>query len=160
MAEQVARNNLRWIWLSAIVIVLDQVIKLLVTKHLSYGQPIEILPFFNLILAHNTGAAFSFLSSAGGWQKYLFATIAIIVSIVIVIWMSKLHRTNNWTACALSLVLGGALGNLIDRVVHGYVIDFIQLHYHQYYWPDFNVADSAITVGAIMLIVALFRKNS
>ena len=151
---------LKWLWLSVLVIIFDQVTKYMVTDSLYLYQSIPILPSLNLVLAHNTGAAFSFLSDAGGWQRWFFVTLAIIVSIVIVVWITRLQLNEKRLAVALSLVLGGAIGNVWDRIAHGYVVDFIDIYYGSWHWPAFNVADSAICVGATLLIIdALFNKD-
>ncbi len=147
------RGKLIWLWLSVVVVGLDQLTKYLASANLEYGRPVELLPVFDLTLLHNTGAAFSFLAGAGGWQRWLFALLAAVVSIVLVVWLKRLKAHETWLAIALALVLGGALGNLYDRVVLGYVVDFISVHYQRYYFPAFNLADSGITVGAIMLII-------
>ena len=151
-------NWTRWLSLSALVIVLDQITKFWVTSRFQLGDSLTITPFFNLVLAYNTGAAFSFLADAGGWQQMFFTLIAVVAAIVIVV---LLRRPNNHPLfnTALALILGGALGNLFDRVRLGHVIDFIQVHGGGYYFPAFNVADSAITVGAALLIWDSFRKS-
>lgn len=148
-----SRSALVWLWLSAIIIVLDLAIKYWADAVLPYGIAHPQLPVFDLTLLYNKGAAFSFLAGAGGWQRWFFAVIAIGVSIVLLIWLARTQRTQRWLGCSLALVQGGAIGNLYDRIVHGYVIDYISLHYDQYYFPAFNLADAAITVGAIMLII-------
>ena len=154
----IRNSGLRWLWLSLLIVVLDQFTKWLATGQLSYGEQIAVIPaYFNITLLHNTGAAFSFLSDAGGWQRWFFAVIALGVSVGITIWLSRLHPSQRWLAIALGLVLGGAIGNLWDRLHLGYVVDFIQVYYQQWYWPAFNVADSAITVGATMLFIDAFR---
>jgi signal peptidase II len=140
-----------WLWLSAIVVVLDLATKALVTDAFRYGEVREVLPFFNLVLVHNTGAAFSFLAHAGGWQRWFFTAVAVGISVVLV-WMLRKPETNALLSCGLALVLGGALGNLYDRVTLGYVVDFVQLHAGGWYFPAFNVADSAISVGVVLLI--------
>ncbi|VAW89075.1 Lipoprotein signal peptidase [hydrothermal vent metagenome] len=151
---------LKWLWLSAVVIVLDQVTKQMVTDSLYLYQSIPVFPSLNLVLAHNSGAAFSFLSDAGGWQRWFFSVIAIVVSIVIVVWITRLKQNERRLAVALSLVLGGAIGNVWDRIAHGYVVDFIDVYYGEWHWPAFNVADSAICIGAALLIIdALFNKE-
>ncbi|MCF6323036.1 MAG: signal peptidase II [Gammaproteobacteria bacterium] len=151
---------LKWLWLSVVVVVLDQVTKYMVTDSLQLYQSIPILPSLNLVLAHNSGAAFSFLSDAGGWQRWFFSVIAIVVSIVIVVWITRLKQNELRLAVALSLVLGGAIGNVWDRIAHGYVVDFIDVYYGEWHWPAFNVADSAICIGAALLIIdALFNKE-
>ncbi|MBD3648547.1 MAG: lipoprotein signal peptidase [Pseudomonadales bacterium] len=118
----------------------------------------EILPVFRFTLLHNSGAAFSFLSDAGGWQRWLLAGISVVVSAVIAVWLAKVDGRNRVLAWALALILGGALGNLVDRVMLGYVVDFIVVHYQDYYFPAFNIADSAISIGAGLLILDMFIK--
>lgn len=155
------QTHLRWIWLSVIVVILDQISKYWLSHHFFLGETKPILPFFNLVLAHNQGAAFSFLSHAGNLASFMFATIAAIVSIGIIIWLYRLPKDKIWYAIALAFILGGALGNLIDRIHYGYVIDFIEVYYQQWYFPAFNLADSAITLGAVILIIDLiFSKKS
>jgi len=149
----------RWLWVSALVIALDQASKVWITGHFVYGEILVILGVFNLVLAHNTGAAFSFLSDAGGMQRWLFSIIAIVASAWIV-WLLRRHGTQTLFALALSMILGGALGNLIDRVAYGYVVDFLQFHWEDHYFPAFNLADSAITCGAFLLIFDSFRGKS
>lgn len=144
---------LKWLWLSVAVIALDRVSKYLASNSLNLHEPLNILPFFNLTLMHNQGAAFSFLSQAGGWQRWLFTAIAIVVTVVIVQWIRRLSPAETWMAAALSLIAGGALGNVWDRIQLGYVIDFIDVYYGTWHWPTFNIADSAITIGALMLIM-------
>lgn len=154
-----ATNQLRWLWLSVIVIVLDQVSKWLVTRYLTYNQPIKILPFFNLTYLHNRGAAFGFLHNAGGWQSGIFIIIALVISGVILYLLQRMPRSQHAMACALALILGGAIGNLYDRAVLGYVIDFISLHAGGWYFAVFNIADSAITIGIILWLFLSWRKN-
>ncbi|HLA74547.1 MAG TPA: signal peptidase II [Gammaproteobacteria bacterium] len=149
----------KWLWLSVLVIVLDQLTKYWASQALQLHEPVAVLPFFNFTLMHNTGAAFSFLNQAGGWQRWFFITIALIVSTVIVLWIRRLPATERWMALALSLIAGGALGNVWDRIQHGYVVDFIDLYYQNWHWPAFNVADSAITVGAVMLVLESFKGS-
>lgn len=151
---------LKWSWVSLLVIVLDQLTKLWASSALNYAEPVAVLPFFNLTLMHNTGAAFSFLSEAGGWQRWFFAMVSLLVSAVILVWLKRLSGEKVWLAVALALVLGGALGNLWDRLYLGYVVDFIQLYYRQWSWPAFNLADTAISVGAVMLIIDSLRGDS
>jgi signal peptidase II len=148
----------KWLSLSALVIVLDQLSKAWISSHFVYGESITVLSVFNLVLAHNTGAAFSFLNDAGGIQRWLFSLIAIIASVWIIILLRK-HAAQMLFALALSLILGGALGNLIDRIAYGYVVDFLHFHWDEYYFPAFNLADSAITCGAFMLILDSFKEN-
>lgn len=146
---------LRWLWLAVAVILLDQASKVLALQYLHDG-PIALTPFFNLALAFNTGAAFSFLADAGGWQNYFFITIAFGVSIAIVVMIYRLRAEEIQVAAGLALVLGGALGNVIDRIRFGHVVDFLDVYYHSWHWPTFNVADSAITMGAVLLVLDAF----
>ena len=148
----------RWLGLSALVIVLDQLSKAWITHHFVFGESLRILGVFDLVLAHNTGAAFSFLSDAGGMQRWLFSIIAVIASVWIV-WLLRRHGTQALFALALSLILGGALGNLIDRIAYGYVVDFLHFHWNEHYFPAFNLADSAITCGAFLLILDSFKEH-
>lgn len=152
-----------WFAISFAVIVIDQALKYYMSHLLPLCQPgwcesIEVLPVFKFTLLHNTGAAFSFLSDAGGWQRWLLGGISLIVSAALIIWLLRIDRRDKILAMALALILGGALGNLIDRVMLGYVIDFIVVHYKSYHFPAFNIADSAITVGAGLLILDMFYK--
>ena len=143
----------QWWWLSALVVVLDQVTKYLAETLLVMHQPVSVLPSFNFMLTYNTGAAFSFLAGAGGWQRWFFLGLGSLVSIGLIVWLRRLEPGDKWLAAALALILGAAVGNLIDRAWLGQVIDFIQLYYDRWYSPAFNIADSAITVGAALLIV-------
>jgi len=156
MASPAALYNgisaMRWYGLALLVIVLDQYTKGLASSSLDYGQPVRVFSWFNLTLQHNTGAAFSFLNDAGGWQRYFFSLVAIGISAVLVVWLYRMPRQQRLLALSLGLILGGALGNLWDRLVLGYVVDFISVHYEQHYFPAFNVADSAISVGAILML--------
>lgn len=138
--------------LAAVVIWVDQYTKALASAELQYRVPVEVTSWFDLMLAHNTGAAFSFLASAGGWQRWFLAGVALAVSLVVAVWLTRLKRSELMLGIALGLVLGGGLGNLIDRVSLGYVVDFISWHYNDWYWPAFNIADSAICVGAVLLV--------
>lgn len=149
---------LRWLWLSALVIVLDLGSKALASSLLDYAQPVELLPVFNLTLLHNTGAAFSFLAGHDGWQRWLFALIAVAASIGLTVWLTRLKAHEKLMAASLALIIGGALGNLYDRLVHGYVVDFLSFHWSGYYFPAFNLADTAITLGAVGLIVESLRE--
>lgn len=143
---------LRFLWLTGLVIALDQISKWLAEQMLAPHMPRAIAPFLNITLVYNTGAAFSFLSQAGGWQRWFFSLLAVGVSVFIVLWLRRLGPQERWTAAGLAMVLGGALGNLIDRLLYGHVIDFIDLYYGDLHWPTFNIADSAITLGAVVLI--------
>ena len=150
---------LKWLWLSALVIVLDLSTKAIASHYLVLHQPLPVFPGFNWTLMHNTGAAFSFLSDASGWQRWFFSIIAIVVSVGITIWLKRLQSNQVWLAVSLALILGGALGNVWDRLTLGYVVDFIQVYYDRWAWPAFNIADSAIVVGAIILVIDSFRNN-
>jgi len=152
-----ARSWLRWLWLSAAVIVADQLSKAAIVAWLQEEGGIAITPFFSLVLTYNTGAAFSFLATASGWQRWFFTAIAIVAGVVIVALLrrggSALYSTG------LALILGGALGNLYDRIALGKVVDFLLFHYAGWAYPAFNLADSAITVGAALLILDSFRRR-
>ncbi len=155
------KNALIWLWLSSLVVLIDQVTKFAATFYLEYAHPYAVAPFFNLTLLHNKGAAFSFLADAGGWQRWLFTGLAIIISVAIIAWLAKLPRQQRWLAIGLAFILGGAVGNVIDRLLYGYVVDFLDFYYENWHYPAFNIADSAITVGAIMLIIDGFsHKNN
>ncbi|RBW48195.1 signal peptidase II [Marinobacter sp. F3R11] len=158
MAEQGAGTKLKWLWLAVLVVVLDLGSKMMATAMLTYGHPVPVVPMFNLTLLHNTGAAFSFLAGAAGWQRWFFVVLALVVSVVLVGWLRKLKRQETWTAIAIALILGGALGNVYDRVVHGYVVDFLHFYWQDWHFPAFNLADTAITIGAAMMILDMFRK--
>ncbi|MEJ2687636.1 MAG: signal peptidase II [Gammaproteobacteria bacterium] len=152
--ERVARGSgLRWLWLSVLVVVLDQVTKQLANSLLTYERPLHLLPSLNFTLVYNTGAAFSFLSTASGWQRWFFIALGLLAAVVMVVWLSRLSARDRLGAMAVSLILGGALGNVIDRIWHGRVIDFIDVYYGHWHWPAFNVADSAITIGVALLII-------
>lgn len=157
MAAQGAPRLGVWLALAALVVVLDQITKTWITGVFELGDSQRITSFFNLVRAHNPGAAFSFLAGAGGWQRWFFVGIAAVASVFIV-WMLRGHPTQRLFCFALAMILGGAIGNVIDRLAHGHVIDFIQLHYAGAYFPSFNVADSAITLGAVLLIVDELRR--
>ena len=141
----------RWLAVSAAVIALDLATKAWVSRAFAPGDVLTVTPFFDLVLMHNTGAAFSFLAGAGGWQRWFFTAVAVVISIGLVYMLAKPHR-DRLVPLALALVLGGALGNLYDRVTLGHVVDFLSLHAGRYAWPAFNVADSAITVGVALLV--------
>jgi len=144
---------LNWLWISGLVVILDQITKWIADRSLELHVPVSVMPSFNFTLVYNSGAAFSFLSEAGGWQRWFFSLLTISICALLLIWLKRLDEHEKPAAIGLSLVLGGALGNLIDRLMYGYVIDFIQWYYYGYYWPTFNVADSAISVGATLLVV-------
>ena len=144
-------SAVRWYVLAAVVIVLDQISKQIVLANIAYGETITVAPFWNWVLTFNRGAAFSFLASEDGWQRWFFTVLALGVSGWIV-FMLRQHPTQKLLSFALALIMGGALGNVIDRVRFGAVVDFVQWHAAGYYWPAFNVADSAITVGAVLMV--------
>jgi signal peptidase II len=153
---------MKWLWLTVAIVILDQVTKIWVAGYLSIGESLPVLTWFNLVHACNQGAAFSFLSDAGGWQRWFFIGLTSVIAVAIFIWLGALSGPQRVLRCALALILGGALGNLWDRVVHGCVVDFIQVFLEFIPmklfnpWPAFNVADSAITIGAILLIIDTF----
>jgi signal peptidase II len=148
----------RWLGLSALVIVLDQISKLWISDRFVYGESFMVLKVFDLVLWHNEGAAFSFLNDAGGMQRWLFTAIAVAASAWI-IWLLRKHADRTLFAFALSMILGGALGNLIDRISYGYVIDFLLFHWNEHTFPAFNLADSSITCGAALLILDSFTEK-
>ncbi|KRS20860.1 lipoprotein signal peptidase [Alishewanella sp. WH16-1] len=150
----------RWWWLILLLIGLDQLTKQLVHQNMALYDSIELLPFFNLTYVRNYGAAFSFLSDAGGWQRWFFTVLAVVISTVIAVWMSRLPRQQIKLGLALSLVFAGAIGNLIDRSIYGYVIDFFHLYYQTWHYPAFNIADSAICIGAALIIWDSFSSDS
>jgi len=143
-----------------VIVVLDQITKIWADSTLSMYEQIPITGFFNITKAYNYGAAFSFLDNAGGWQRWFFTAISLIVSIVLSVWLYRISRIEKWLSLSIALILGGAVGNLIDRVWYGYVVDFIQVYWNTSYFPSFNIADAAITCGTIiLLILTLFEKN-
>ena len=154
----------RWLILSVIIVILDQITKFYAVQFLILYEPRYIYSGLNFTLMYNTGAAFSFLSDAGGWQRWFFIGISSLVSIIIVVWIYNALRKSRCLLFALSFILAGALGNLWDRLTLGHVVDFIEVHYQDLYWPVFNIADSSITIGAILLIIDTFlidqEKNS
>ncbi len=148
-----------WLWLSLAVVALDQATKFLVTRFFELYDRVEVLPVLDFTLLHNTGAAFSLLAGASGWQRWFFIGLACVVSVLLVAWIWRTPRGEKLLPLALALILGGAVGNVIDRVVHGYVVDFIHAHWGAAYFPAFNIADSAITIGAVLLILDAFREK-
>lgn len=147
---------LKWLWVSAVILLLDQGSKLAVDGNMRLYESIPLLPNFNLTYVHNTGAAFSLLNDAGGWQRWLFAGLAIIMSGLIGVWMYRLKSHETLLGVALAMVLGGAVGNLVDRIAYGYVIDFFDVYYQSWHWPVFNIADSAIDIGVGLMILDSF----
>lgn len=154
------RNGLIWLTLTAVLLVLDQVTKYLVSHQMSLGESINLLPVFSVTYHHNPGAAFSFLSDQGGWQRWFFSAIAIVISVLLTVWLKKLPASNKLLCSAYALVLAGALGNLYDRLVHGYVIDFIHVFYQDWHYPIFNIADIAICLGAGLLLLDAFKGDA
>ena len=151
----------RWYLLALLLILVDQYTKALATESLVYARPVEVFSWFNLTLQHNTGAAFSFLSDAGGWQRWFFTAVAVIISVALAVWLFMASQAHWLLNLSLALILGGAIGNVWDRVALGYVVDFISVHYRGWYFPAFNIADSAITVGAAcMLLDSFFNRDS
>ena len=153
-------GRLGWLWLTVLVLVIDQASKTYFDGALQMYQRIVVIPdYFSWTLAYNSGAAFSFLADSSGWQRWLFALIAVVVSGVLLVWLKRLGRNDTWLAIGLALILGGALGNLYDRIAYGHVIDFILVHWEHRLFPAFNVADSAICVGAVMLALDMFKSK-
>lgn len=155
MSDALRARRCHWLWLglAVLITIADQLTKLLALQHLQLHQPLPVFPSFDLMLTYNRGAAFSFLSDAGGWQRWLFIALAIGISIFLVNWLFALRAEERWLAAALALVTGGAVGNLLDRVFRdGQVVDFVYLHYQNFHWPAFNLADSSICVGAVLLV--------
>ncbi|MFM2483179.1 signal peptidase II [Celerinatantimonas sp. YJH-8] len=145
-------HSLRWLGLSAIMLIVDQLTKIWVAGSFTLYQSRPVTSFFNLVYVHNYGAAFSFLSRQGGWQRWLFSLLAVAVSLFLIGLLKRMRRSQPFTAAGYALIISGALGNVIDRFVHGYVIDFLDFYWDHYHWPAFNIADSCICVGAALLI--------
>jgi len=159
MPASLLGSGLWWLWLSVIAVVLDQVTKLWARDAIELYGKIEILPIFNLTHVHNYGAAFSFLSEAGGWQRSALSILAIAISCLLLWWMRQTPKSNKLLGLSYSLILGGAIGNVIDRVAYGFVEDFIHFYYQTWHFPAFNVADMAISLGAFLLIVDAFKSG-
>lgn len=164
MTEQkfaLKQSGIRWLWLAFIIFIADISIKFFVMDNMGYGwaNRIEVLPFFNFLYVHNYGAAFSFLSDQSGWQRWFFTAIALLITALLTYWMSKLSVKDKWNNIAYSLIIGGALGNVFDRIVHGFVIDYLDVYWGTYHWPAFNLADSAICIGAAMIVLDSFRHR-
>lgn len=156
MAPMRAPKYLMWLGLAAVLVVLDLWTKHLASTNLELYRPVEVTSWLNMTLAHNSGAAFSFLANAGGWQRWFFTVVAGAISIVLMIWLWRLPNRSRLLPVAISLVLGGAIGNLIDRVRFGYVVDFIDVHVAGWHWPAFNLADSVIVIGVVLLLIEGF----
>lgn len=157
MARSSSASMLPWLGLALLILIADQATKVMVMGAYRLGDSTTITSFFNLVRAHNTGAAFSFLASASGWQRWFFTAVGAVATVFIV-WMLRSHPGQRLFCFALACILGGAVGNVVDRLLHGYVVDFVQLHWGGWYFPAFNVADSAITVGAVSLILDELRR--
>lgn len=152
-------NALPWLGLSAVLLAVDQWSKWLATASLEYARPVPFIDgFWNWTLVHNYGAAFSFLSTAGGWQRWFFTGLAVVVSVALVVGLARTPRTDWRTALPFALIISGAIGNVIDRVRHGYVVDFVDWYVGNWHWPAFNVADACIVAGAIGLVVFSFNE--
>ena len=152
-AARSGRTGLVWLWLSAAIVALDQFTKALIVQRLDVFERIDVLAMLSITRLHNTGAAFSFLSDAGGWQRWFFIVLGLAISLLVIAWLRRIPARRGWLGAALALVVGGAVGNIIDRLLYGYVVDFISVHYERWFFPAFNVADSAITVGAGILLI-------
>ncbi len=160
MMTLLTKTGLRWIWLAVLAIVLDQITKLAIMQHIPYGHGVYVTSFFNLVHVYNLGAAFSFLAGAEGWQRWLFSGLAVVISGILLVAMAKTPARLSLTNLAYSLVIGGAIGNLIDRIVYGHVVDFLDFHCQEAYrFATFNVADMAITCGAVLIILDGFIKK-
>ncbi len=146
-----------WLGIAAVILLLDQISKIAITKLFTYGESLPVTSFFNLVLAYNKGAAFSFLATESGWQRYFFTVIGIAAALFI-IYLLKKHAGQRLFCWALALILGGAIGNVIDRILYGHVIDFLDVYIRNWHWPAFNVADSAICVGAVLFVVDELRR--
>jgi signal peptidase II len=146
-----------WLWLSLFVVALDQVTKALIVANFELYERVQLLPVFGITRLHNLGAAFSFLSTAGGWQRWFFILVAVAVTVLVCVWLKRMpRRGQGWLAASLALIVGGAIGNVIDRVFRGHVVDFLSFHWDRWFFPAFNVADAAITVGAVILLIESF----
>jgi signal peptidase II len=159
-APSVAQSGWRWLPLTAGVIAADQLVKAWIVHHFALFERVHVLRVLDIILTYNTGAAFSFLAEASGWQRWVFVLLALAVSAALIAWLRRLRaRTQGLLACGLALIIGGALGNMLDRLLHGRVVDFVHVHWQQHYFPAFNVADSAITIGAALLLLDAWRES-
>ena len=154
------RNSLPWCLLSLLVFLIDRVSKYYVSHFFLFGEPRPLIPYLNIMLVYNKGTAFSLLNQGKVWEFWFLTLIALFVSLMVLIWLVRLPRQAYWRACALSLILGGALGNIWDRISLGYVIDFIDVHFKNYHFATFNIADAAITVGAILLVLEAFSQKN
>ena len=160
MNKQKTQSSLKWLWLTGLLLLIDQLSKFSVTHSLSLYQSIEVLPFFSITYVNNPGAAFSFLADQSGWQRWLFTIIAAAASIGFLIWLTKIPQHQRYLAVAVAMMLSGALGNLIDRMLFGHVIDFLDFHLGNYRWPAFNVADTSIFLGVVFMLLDSFYAKS
>ncbi|CAM3843475.1 signal peptidase II [Xenorhabdus thuongxuanensis] len=156
MSKPICSTGLRWLWLVVVVLILDLGSKYLVLQHFTLYESIPLIPYFNLTYAQNLGAAFSFLADKGGWQRWFFALVAVAITVVLLVMMYRSNAKQKLSNIAYALVIGGALGNLFDRLVHGFVVDFIDFYVGEWHWPTFNIADSAICIGAALIIIESF----
>lgn len=153
------KSGLSWLWLTLLVLAFDQVTKHWVASTMDLFESIAVLPFFSITYVHNLGAAFSFLAEQSGWQRWLFSLISLTASIFFFIWLKRTDKKHTWLSIAIALLLSGAVGNLIDRALLGYVIDFLDFYLGNNHWPAFNIADSAIFIGAVMLIIDSIKNG-
>ncbi|AWK14493.1 signal peptidase II [Candidatus Fukatsuia symbiotica] len=158
MSKQLSSTGLRWLWLAAVVLVLDLTSKQWVIAHFSLHESMTLIPLLNITYAQNPGAAFSFLADKNGWQRWLFAFIAVVISLILMVFMYRSSSKQHMINCAYALIIGGALGNLFDRMVHGVVIDFIDFYVNDWHWPTFNLADTSICIGAILVVLDGFLE--
>ncbi|NKI75315.1 lipoprotein signal peptidase [Dickeya sp. CFBP 2040] len=156
MSKSTGATGLRWLWLAALVLVVDLGSKQWVMTHFQLGESLQLVPFFNFTYAHNYGAAFSFLADKGGWQRWLFAVIALVIIVALLAMMHRSSASQKLNNIAYAMIIGGAIGNLADRLVHGYVIDFLDFYVDNWHYPTFNLADSAIVVGALLIVLEGF----
>ncbi|MFI9650967.1 signal peptidase II [Guyparkeria halopsychrophila] len=154
---RIASTNLRWLWLSLGVLVADQLTKWAALAGLVYARPVEVLPFFNFTLLYNTGAAFSFLADHDGWQRWFFVFLAVVITGALLVWLAFVAIRDGRIKAGITLLIGGAVGNVIDRVLYGHVVDFLDFHVAGWHWPAFNIADAAITIGVVLIIWAELR---
>lgn len=159
MLKKIFSTGLSWLWIAFLVLALDRYSKIWVTQHLTFLEPLNLLPIFNLTLAYNTGAAFSFLHTMSGWQNVFLGSLAFIVSVAVIVWLARLPKSARWMSISLCLILGGAIGNAADRLLYGYVIDFLDFHIGDWHFAIFNIADSAICIGAFMLFWHCLRER-
>ncbi|KLU16963.1 MULTISPECIES: signal peptidase II [Xenorhabdus] len=156
MSTPICSTGLRWLWLVVVVLILDLGSKHFVLQHFTLYESMPLIPYFNLTYAQNLGAAFSFLADKGGWQRWFFALVAVAITVILLVMMYRSHARQKLNNIAYALVIGGALGNLFDRLVHGFVVDFIDFYVGEWHWPTFNIADSAICIGAALIIIESF----